>query len=178
MRDLPTLTHCLKKIANNRRDKIVLVPGGGVFADRVRTAQQQWGFDDKVAHAAAILAMQQMGLCFSQINRAFKVVGSLSALQHIRSSQAVIWSPASKQLRDARIKASWNVSSDSLAAWLANRLVATDLVLVKSAVIRPPMTIKALQKAGVLDHAFADFIKAGDYKVTVVNKHRFSATMR
>ena len=38
--------------------RIVLVPGGGPFADAVRDAQARMGFDDGAAHRMALLAME------------------------------------------------------------------------------------------------------------------------
>src|SRR5215510_16371000 len=40
---------------------VVLVPGGGPFADAVREAQARMGFDDRVAHRMALTAMAQYG---------------------------------------------------------------------------------------------------------------------
>ncbi|MET0081342.1 MAG: amino acid kinase, partial [Candidatus Thiodiazotropha lotti] len=40
---------------------LVVVPGGGPFADQVRKAQTQVGFDDSTAHAMALQAMEQYG---------------------------------------------------------------------------------------------------------------------
>src|SRR5262245_55260718 len=40
---------------------LVIVPGGGPFADHVREAQARMGFSDGAAHAMAILAMDQFG---------------------------------------------------------------------------------------------------------------------
>ncbi len=39
--------------------RVVLVPGGGPFADTVRSAQAAMGFDDLAAHRMALLAMAQ-----------------------------------------------------------------------------------------------------------------------
>ena len=40
---------------------LVIVPGGGAFADHVRDEQGRLGFSDAAAHAMAILAMDQFG---------------------------------------------------------------------------------------------------------------------
>jgi aspartokinase-like uncharacterized kinase len=47
---------------------LVLVPGGGPFADAVRAAQGALRFDDATAHHLAMLAMEQYGraLCALQ----------------------------------------------------------------------------------------------------------------
>ena len=40
---------------------IAIVPGGGPFADAVRTAQASIGYDDRAAHVMALMAMAQFG---------------------------------------------------------------------------------------------------------------------
>ena len=56
-----TLIDCLNKIQQRYQGRaVIIVPGGGAFADQVRRAQQHWQFDDITAHHMAILAMQQM----------------------------------------------------------------------------------------------------------------------
>ena len=40
---------------------VVIVPGGGPFADAVRVTQHRMGFDDRTAHHIALLAMEQYG---------------------------------------------------------------------------------------------------------------------
>ncbi|NIR60629.1 MAG: hypothetical protein GWO02_14520, partial [Gammaproteobacteria bacterium] len=49
-------------LATEGAGRVVLVPGGGVFADAVREAQARWGFNDVTAHRMAVLAMEQTGL--------------------------------------------------------------------------------------------------------------------
>ena len=61
----------------------------------------------------------------------------------------------------------WEVTSDSLAAWLAGYLKATCLILVKSVDPTPPnseqpaVTLSALQERGVIDRAFGKFAGGG-----------------
>ena len=60
MSDVDALSYCLNIIEQNAKDKVVIVPGGGLFADQVRVTQKLWQFNDQVAHQMALLAMQQM----------------------------------------------------------------------------------------------------------------------
>ena len=54
------------------------------------------------------------------------------------------------------IEPSWDVTSDSLALWLARHLSSPRLLLVKSADLPPgPTNPEALAGAGILDAAFA-----------------------
>ena len=54
---------------------VVLVPGGGPFADAVRAAQPRMGFDDRAAHEMAVLAMDQYGCALAHLGSAFEARG-------------------------------------------------------------------------------------------------------
>ena len=45
---------------------IAIVPGGGPFADAVRAAQASIGYDDRAAHAMALMAMAQFGRALAE----------------------------------------------------------------------------------------------------------------
>ena len=110
---------------------IVIVPGGGPFADAVRTAQASMGYDDRAAHAMALMAMTQFGSALESLNPALRLAASRSAiLSALRDGKVPVWSPE-RMARAAPLPETWNLTSDSLAAWLAGALGATSLVLVK-----------------------------------------------
>ncbi|MGZ8249810.1 amino acid kinase family protein [Methylomagnum sp.] len=152
---------------------VVIVPGGGPFADQVREAQGRWQFDDRTAHVMAILAMAQYGhmLCGLQPRlRSATCFDEIAAL--IAEEHSVVWLPDPAQLPESEIPASWDVTSDSLAAWLAGRLGAGRLLLVKSAAIPAgEVPLARLMEEGVVDAAFGRFVGgegwvcgAGDYR--------------
>jgi len=172
MSDVESLKQCLNSIEQKANNKVVIVPGGGVFADQVRFAQQQYQFDDVVSHEMALLAMQQMALLFKAIKPGFELTKNISEMA--KSSSVLIWSPDIAELNSASVPASWDITSDSLAAWLANQLQATELILVKSAELPKQHTIQHMQKQGLLDKAFAGYIKNALYKITLLNKHSFN----
>src|SRR6266700_3485022 len=96
---------------------VVVVPGGGPFADAVREAQPKIGFDDDAAHHMALLAMEQYGCALASLNGALVRADSLAAIGHAREAVKVpVWMPARMALA-ADIPASWDITSDSLAAW-------------------------------------------------------------
>ena len=59
------------------------------------------------------------------------------------------------------IRASWEATSDSLAAWLAGQIGAERLVLAKSCAV--PVAIsssaQALSAAGIVDAGFPEFVE-------------------
>ena len=153
---------------------VVIVPGGGPFAEQVRIAQSQWHFDDVAAHRMAILAMQQMALLMHSLRPEYAIVGDIGRLRSAGQTQsALIWSPQIEQLDEAGIAASWDITSDSLAAWLAGRLDADELIIVKSAQIPDQTNLQDLQQQGIVDAAFQRFTVQPNYKITVINKDCF-----
>jgi 5-(aminomethyl)-3-furanmethanol phosphate kinase len=110
---------------------IVIVPGGGPFADAVRKAQVPIGYDDRAAHAMALMAMAQFGRALESLNPALRLTASRSAiLRALKDGKVPVWSPE-RMAQAAGLPETWDLTSDSLAAWLAGTLGAERLVLVK-----------------------------------------------
>jgi len=110
---------------------IVIVPGGGPFADVVRSAQASMGYDDGAAHAMALMAMTQFGRALQSLNPALQLTASRSAITRaLKDGKVPVWSPEA-MARAAALPETWALTSDSLAAWLAGALGASRLVLVK-----------------------------------------------
>lgn len=166
------LVSCLNIIERTWPDGAVIVPGGGAFADQVRLAQRHWRFDDGTAHAMALLAMQQMALLIKGLKPDFTIVGSIAGIQAQRAEKKImIWSPDIGELDKAGIEASWDITSDSLAAWLAGALSADELILVKSAVIDLCPDLGKLAEQDIVDKAFCRFIAQAPFTVKIIN-HR------
>lgn len=169
------LIDCLNAVDKNYQGRaVVIVPGGGAFADQVRLAQQQWQFDDNTAHWMALLAMQQMALLFNGIKPSFVIVNTIAAIkQHTSEKKIVIWSPDIKELDNAGIASSWDISSDSLSAWLAGTLFATELILIKSAVIDSNLSLLQLADRQIVDKAFCDTVAQAAFKIRILNAQSF-----
>jgi aspartokinase-like uncharacterized kinase len=169
------LIDCLNKIQQRYQGRaVIIVPGGGMFADQVRLAQQQWQFDEVTAHHMAILAMQQMALMFKGLVPQWTIVSSLSELQLAKNlNKILIWSPNSAELDQAGIPATWDITSDSLAAWLAKQLAATELILVKSAVIDRQASLEQLAVQQIIDQGFCQQVQDGLFSIQVVNQRDF-----
>ncbi|SMF88976.1 hypothetical protein SAMN02982917_6567 [Azospirillum oryzae] len=135
---------------------LVIVPGGGPFADAVRDAQDNWRFDDRLAHRMALLAMEQFGLMLHGICPGLQTAATRERLRSlIRARMPAVWLPSAMALDQPEIAESWDVTSDSLAAWLAVELDAAALVLVKSGPCPCAATdAAALARDGLVDAAF------------------------
>jgi aspartokinase-like uncharacterized kinase len=168
-----TLADCLAAVERKFAGRaVVIVPGGGLFADRIRTAQQHWRFDDLTAHRMALLAMQQMALLFRGLKPHWPIAGRIDDLHG--SSGMRIWAPDPDELDRAGIPASWDITSDSLAAWLAGQLSAKELILVKSAEIEAGRSLAELAERGIVDKAFCAYAAGAHFKITLINQSKLN----
>jgi|Deesub1362A_J573_1020465.scaffolds.fasta_scaffold00151_38 hypothetical protein len=92
----------------------VIVPGGGVFAELVRRIYSGYGISEKAAHRMAILAMEQYGLFLSDIS-------GIPSSYELGNSRPFIFLP-SRLLEEEPLKASWDVTSDTIACHVAKLL--------------------------------------------------------
>ena len=111
-----------------RRRLLLVVPGGGEFADEVRRADRRLALGDTAAHWMAILAMDQYAYLLARLaGRAAVVRGR----RQVRAGRLNVLAPSAWLLRADPLPHSWDVTSDSIGAWIAGVLKARRLVLVK-----------------------------------------------
>ncbi len=140
--------------------RCVVVPGGGLFADAVREAQLQHGFSELAAHRMAILAMEQYALLLADWAPSLRLCASIEEMRAaLAAGSLALWLPSRLAWADPEIPPRWEVTSDSLAAWLARRIAAERLILVKSAPPpAPPLSSAGLAEAGLVDPAFPAYM--------------------
>ena len=109
------------------RDRPVLVvPGGGPFADAVRAVDAQVGLRDEVAHVLALRAMDQLGVLLAPMLPGAELLRELVAP---RSLGLLVVASAFEGRPD--VPASWDVTSDSLAVLAAGAIGAEEAILLK-----------------------------------------------
>lgn len=154
----PQLRAWLAAVAEPAPVARIVVPGGGRFADGVRLAQKQIVFSDLAAHRMAILAMQQVGLLFADLEPRLRAVEDRDAIdQLLRARDGGIWLPWRLAGSTPELPARWEVTSDSIALWLARRLGAAAVMIIKRGQV--PQDPAEAQRAGTVDAAFAGFLE-------------------
>lgn len=111
----------------------LIVPGGGPFADTVREVDRRFHLGDDAAHWAAILAMDQYAHALAALVRPSRIVTGPDDLMpgEFVPGDLPILAPY-KWIRDKDpLPHSWDVTSDSIAAWVAHAVGAKKLLLVK-----------------------------------------------
>jgi aspartokinase-like uncharacterized kinase len=115
-----------------RRRALVIIPGGGPFADLVRRFQREQGLSPGAAHWMAILGMDQYAQAIADHTPKGQVVDDRAGVLAVHARGAVPVLAPYRWLHAAdELPHSWEVTSDSLAAYLATLLGAEELVLLK-----------------------------------------------
>lgn len=170
----PELPYWLDTLVKISDGKVLIVPGGSVFADAVREAQAISQVDDALAHHLALLAMDQFGLLLAGMHPGLVTASSeLEIAERGWQHRGIVWLPSRMVMADENIPKNWQVTSDSLSAWIANKIGSEHLVLVKSkalAAYTSPVAMQTLVNDGLIDSAFTGFSKSSDFKIWVLNK--------
>jgi 5-(aminomethyl)-3-furanmethanol phosphate kinase len=112
---------------------LLIVPGGGQFADAVRDVDRRIGIDDTAAHWMAVLAMDQYAHLLAARLPAGQVVMTLADTTIALAGRRVPVLAPFRWLSEADpLPHSWDVTSDSIAAWIAGAAHARELMLVKA----------------------------------------------
>ena len=118
--------------AASRVRRLLVVPGGGCFADVVREVDRRFSLSDDTAHWMAVLGMDQYAYVLAERLSMSALVTDASEIQVAADAGRIPVIAPSRWLRQADpLPHSWEVTSDSIAAWIAGEVGAHDLVLVK-----------------------------------------------
>jgi 5-(aminomethyl)-3-furanmethanol phosphate kinase len=116
----------------SQEHRLLVVPGGGPFADSVRDFQGQFAVSNDAAHWMALLAMDQFGYVLAE-----KIAGCVlldepgAVAAAVMPGRVGVLAP-SRWMRSADVLPhSWDVTSDSIAAFVAGALEAARLILIK-----------------------------------------------
>ncbi len=134
----------LAAVGSAARDRRVLVvPGGGPFADTVRDVDRRCGLGDTTAHWMAVLAMDQYAYLLSERLIEGVMVTEPSDIEKALGEGRIPVLAPFRWLREKdALPHSWSVTSDSIAAWIAGEIGAPRVVLIK-----PPAIDGSLRKA-------------------------------
>lgn len=149
-----------------RRERILVIPGGGRYADLMRTEKRRLRLPAEAAHRMALRAMDQYGLLLAACGRSARAVASLDEARRIAASGRLpVLLPAGLVESAPALERTFRFTSDSIAAWIARRVRARRFYLFKSVPgIAMPVAdhhgARRLARLGLVDPLFADFTPA------------------
>ncbi|MEJ2244712.1 MAG: hypothetical protein P8Y80_01305 [Acidobacteriota bacterium] len=114
------------------RHPLIVVPGGGEFSDLVRQAYSRYDLGETAAHCMALLAMDQYGYLLGRLIEGSSLeTGMDAACRTAASGRVAILLPSAAVLDSDCLPHSWQVTSDTIAAWVARETGSPRLVLLK-----------------------------------------------
>ncbi len=163
--DWPDLPDRLTAFLDERRQANpavldVLICGGGPFVDTIRQLDHVHHLDDFAAHWLAIQAMNLAStvlLCLLPGAAGVHQLDAIGPDWPRKEIPLLVPSVAMEELEGRHpnpLPASWDVTSDSIAAWIAGTIRARSLVLLKSADLPPRPTREAAAQLGRVDPFF------------------------
>ena len=164
--NLPDLEARLKSVLDQfSPEPIALVCGGGEAANLVRTWDHQFNLGPDRAHDLAIAAMSFNARLLLALSSRFQWCSTLEELESsaagsVRVIDAVTMIRQLEQSSSRPLERSWNVTSDSIAAWIATSLKAKRLVLLKSVDAVQASSPRSLALAELVDPMFPDYAAA------------------
>ena len=171
--DLPDLGPRLRGwLASRPQRRVLLLPGGGSFADVVRNLDAIHGVGEEASHW---LALQAMSLGGSFLARLLPEAALLPRIPEPSDGSGPFLLDAMPFFRqdeqqESRFPHRWQVTSDSLAVRVAIRAAASELVLLKSVEWDKTLGWPEAARADVVDTYFPTAMRrAGDLRVEIVN---------
>jgi aspartokinase-like uncharacterized kinase len=161
----------------------VLVSGGGALADVVRQADQNFSLSEETTHWLCIDGLSVSARIVAAVIPEVRLVSTydrLRAEMTAPNTGSIVFDPR-EFLRDHELHLpghvlphNWSVTSDSIAARLAEVLPADELVLLKSC-DSPANSLAELAAAGYVDQHFP-MIELGTASPRFVNLRKYIET--
>ena len=105
----------LVEYAESSRRSILIVPGGGVFAETVRGVDARLGLSPDVSHWMAVLGMEQYGLLLCD------GTGATPVREKPDGTGVFVLLACQLLHRCDELEHSWAVTGDTIAAWVADK---------------------------------------------------------
>ena len=138
----------------------VLIVGGGRLVDAIQDQARIHGLSDENAHWLCIEAMGLNTRLMRSLLPEAEFVSQWSSLPPHDASRLVLLDAedylrgADRDFCEGPLPTNWDVTSDSIAARIAQTLAADELVPLKSALPPGPRTIESASEAGYVDRFF------------------------
>ena len=144
---MPDVGKRLMRVVDQVETSAAVLVGGGAAADLVREWDERFSLSHEICHQLAIHGMQLNARLVASLADRFVFLQAVSDIEATFSTMRVpVLDPVAltenlhqRLPPDRHLPASWTVTSDSIAAWLAVHTGFDRLVLLKSATLPPDL---------------------------------------
>lgn len=161
--DLPDLPARIESLLDrNRLTDVCLLIGGGTAADLVRHWDHKFNLGPQRAHDLAIAAMSFNARMVASLSTRFLWCATVEELGTLPVGSVKVLDPIRiiRQLElnsESPLERTWEITSDSIAAWVASHLKRQRLILLKSTSLRSNDASEFLADDGLVDARFPSF---------------------
>ena len=122
---------CSKLSDLSKHQWLVVVPGGGEFADVARKMDKQFALSPSASHRMAILGMDAYGFLLSDLIENSSIVDTFEkTTQILQNKKLAVFLPSCFMFSEDPLANSWEVTSDAISACIAGRLGAKRILLL------------------------------------------------
>ncbi|MBU0762975.1 MAG: hypothetical protein KKD39_08110 [Candidatus Altiarchaeota archaeon] len=152
-----------------------IVVGGGELADAVRQLDKRLSLGEQLSHEMALHAMDAMALMLARQSKKFKLVDVEDA-KKIRNKIPVLQTAG--YILKSDMDASWDNTSDSVAAYAAGKLDAKELILLKDVdgvlhkkTLQQQLSVKELKALGetCVDRNLHKYLRGNKLRCIILN---------
>ena len=125
----------VKFITDRFKGRAIIVPGGGLFANHIRSVQKNYNLEDDIAHDMALYSMSQMGLLISSIDRTnVHFCNTKNEINGVieENKVPIIGNFDFLKKRIGSLNKNWSITSDSIAVLISEELQLNTVLIVKS----------------------------------------------
>ncbi|RZP22528.1 MAG: hypothetical protein EVA26_03405 [Burkholderiaceae bacterium] len=156
----------IKFITDHFKGRAIIIPGGGLFANHIRSVQKNYNLEDDIAHDMALYSMSQMGLLISSIDRTnLHFCKTKNEIDRViaKNKVPIIGTFDFLKKRIDSPNKNWSITSDSMALLISEELQLNTVLIVKSCwysfinskiALNQPKVNK-LVSLGILDASFS-----------------------
>jgi hypothetical protein len=160
---------------------VLIVPGGGVFADAVRKTDENFSLSADAAHWMAILGMEQYACYLQDKSHAVRIDSIASLPQGV----SVLF-PYRLLKNEDPLPHTWDVTSDTIAAWVAKQIGAilitvtdVDGIFRNGKLVREISAASCTENhASCIDFALPEFLLKNRMECLIVNGKALERVIR
>lgn len=105
--------------AGSNNTQVIVVPGGSIFANNIREVSEKYSITEEAAHWMAIAAMEQYAYLLKDLSG----IETIQDIEDIHRPISILLPYRILKEMD-ELPHSWDITSDSIAAWVAHKINA------------------------------------------------------
>ena len=167
----PNLKDLLFKIKKIRPEHIVIVTGGGVFADSIREVYKNTNMSESLGNKLALKSTEFFAYYLKELNKDLYLTNDFV---EFKKDKINIWLPSKTLSQNNSFQNNWDSTSDSVAVWLGKKIKAKGIIFIKSwEKFNKKNKLSKLQNDNVIDKNVSNYLSGYSGLIKIVGLNIF-----